>query len=286
MPKTFKQKEIGGKSGLGSLVVLALVVSMIAFGCTTYRDPGTGGPVSYVSPAGSMTTTPAAMPGTMRNLPATMVSSSVDAIAILKANEAFQGKYLGPADPAPMVFARQPMPMTGQLIPASLYANPQLTVNSSISSPGFPVIVSGAGEPLGGIATGQIITAPASVSVPIVTGGLTTTGIGSTAIIGSAMGTGPAVSGLVLGAPLGASASPLINVGAAGVTAGFPVGTAAIIPAGNVALTPGVTQPNVGLATVAPVRVVTGANGAITVTNLPAQQAPVRVRASRAASNP
>jgi hypothetical protein len=105
-----------------------------------------------------------------------MVSASaVDAIAVIEAGRAFQGKILGPADPGGPVVTT---PRGVQLPNPSTAVNPQTTVNSSISSVPTPAIVSGAA----GDDAGEIFppvdnaTAPAAGSVPTTVTGASTLG--------------------------------------------------------------------------------------------------------------
>src|SRR4051812_11682389 len=92
------------------------------------------------------------------NGPASMTSSSVDAYAIAAANQNRDGRVLGPAyldGPSP---SGNYTPPTGQLVPPALIANPQVTVNSSISSPPTPIVT---GDGLGGLV---VAAAPATTA--------------------------------------------------------------------------------------------------------------------------
>ncbi|HEX7421222.1 MAG TPA: hypothetical protein VF505_15135, partial [Thermoanaerobaculia bacterium] len=88
-------------------------------------------------------------------------SASEEAIATLKADEAFKGKHLGEAAPndGTTNTPASLQEVTGQFIPPSAYANPQVTVNSSISSAPTPAIVSGEG-----VGVDVTIAAPAATT--------------------------------------------------------------------------------------------------------------------------
>jgi len=182
---------------LNALLALSLTASIAAFGCTTNRMPGEGEPTR--SPASSPASTGGTSSGTVSQVPPPMISSSttVDPIPGLTARPANRlgltadeaaaimarhqtnggGKFLGYANPA----------MSGRgyysdLRPSGQFSNPamvnpQLTINSSISSPGgYPAITSGAGEPVAtaGVTAGAIaangITANAAVGGAASTG--------------------------------------------------------------------------------------------------------------------
>jgi hypothetical protein len=84
------------------------------------------------------------------------VQRANDAAAIMAAHqrERFLG-YINPTGPQPASLSQ-----TGQQYTPSQYANPEATVNASISSEPTPVITSGAG----GSAAATFVTAPATVT--------------------------------------------------------------------------------------------------------------------------
>src|SRR3954452_10812938 len=98
--------------------------------------------------------------------PASMTTPSTEALAITAARANVNGRVLGYIEGAGSSPSGNFTPATGQVIPPALYANPQLTVNSSISSGPNPIVTSGAGEG-GGLFIG---TAAAPVAA---TGGTT-----------------------------------------------------------------------------------------------------------------
>lgn len=69
---------------------------------------------------------------------------NTDALALLAAKEGFRGRILGKSNPGriPPPMSSQP---TGQFVSPALIANPQITVNSSISSAPTPAISGGGG---------------------------------------------------------------------------------------------------------------------------------------------
>jgi hypothetical protein len=173
------------------IAAASLACTVAVVGCSTDRNPGAGQPQRYAPTVGP--TMPSSTPGTEQNRPVNppMISSyspapgrvvlqrrvNTDAIAIVAANQSFRGRYLGPADPGGLPsYVTNPQAaniQTGQFINPSDYANPQVTVNSSISSPPTPVITSGGGGAVisGGVAT----TAAVGGTTSAITSALTTT---------------------------------------------------------------------------------------------------------------
>jgi hypothetical protein len=182
MSKSIKQNKLRG------LAALSLAIALLSFGCTTNQWPGTGEPISSAPSAGPVSPAVSATPGSsggsivpvpmssVSNVPTTMISSavspSVDAIAVLRANELYQGKELGPLFPAPMASAGvSSQQVSGQFISPSLYANPQSTINTSISStPGIAIVSGQTGEgslviPLADATTAAATIAPTGVNI-------------------------------------------------------------------------------------------------------------------------
>jgi len=164
------------RNGLGLVAATSLSLSLALFGCTTNQNPGNGeperrptvGPTSPSSTPGSSSGTSVVPPSMTSAAPASPVSRSEDAAATMAALAGYRGRDLGPVDPGPSTAARSASPAdipgayNGQVIPPALIANPQITVNSSISSGPTPVVSSGAG---GGAATGAALIANAASSV-------------------------------------------------------------------------------------------------------------------------
>lgn len=147
MSKRLNQNKLHGRNGVRVLVA-TLSLSLAALGCTTNQYPSAGEPVTAPPAGGSVAPSLSTTPGSAGPaIPSTMISAAVDpgldAVAILEANRGYQGRVLGPAapGPGPSMSLRQ---ATNQYISPSLYANPQQTINSSVSSQPVPAIVSGA----------------------------------------------------------------------------------------------------------------------------------------------
>jgi hypothetical protein len=212
------------------------------------------------------------------------VDTSVDAMAILEANEAYNGKILGTLNPAPRVGGATTgtQIVTGQFISPSIYANPQATVNSSVSSTPVPVINSGAGE-------------DADALFPEAAAG---------ALTGATAGTATGVTGTTGATSAISTSSPVANARSAGATplltttgvsqvdvatrAGSTTSAAGINPLTAGALAGGLTTGNartvatIGTAS-APIRIQMTSTGAVTVSNISTTPAtttrPARVRA-------
>jgi len=164
------QSNLSFASRATRLIAAASLVCAVA-SCTSDRVPGAGAPERYMPSTGPMV--PSATPGTESSRPVNppMISSytpapgvvvtqrrpNLDALAIAAADQSYRGRYLGPADPVgvPSYVANPDgyVP-TGQWNNPSLIANPEITVNSSISSPPVPVVTAGGG-------TGFTASAPA-----------------------------------------------------------------------------------------------------------------------------
>ena len=159
------------------MAAASLACTVATVGCTTDRTPGAGAPQRYtpsVSP-----TMPSSVPGTEQSRPINppMISSYTPApgvvvtqtrpnladVADAAAARSYRGRYLGPSDPTTGGYVMNPAIQTGQWQNPSLVANPQLTVNSSISSQPIPVVTGGGG---GGFVASAPVTAatPASVT--------------------------------------------------------------------------------------------------------------------------
>src|SRR5919206_510224 len=165
------------------MAAASLACSIAAIGCSTDRTPGAGEPQKFAPSVGP--TMPTSTPGTEQNRPVNppMISSytapnavmpqhaNFDAMAVAAANASYRGRYLGPADPggAPS-YVTNPQTAdapTGQFINPSDTANPEITINRSISSPGYEAISGGGG---GGVAfvasagTGAVVTTGATTA--------------------------------------------------------------------------------------------------------------------------
>ncbi|HEY6140099.1 MAG TPA: hypothetical protein VI670_20295 [Thermoanaerobaculia bacterium] len=156
------------------MAVASLACTVATVGCTTDRTPGAGAPQRYapsVSP-----TMPSSVPGSEQSRPVNppMISSYTPApgvvvtrtrpnladVADAAAAQGYRGRYLGPSDPTTGGYVMNPAIQTGQWQNPSLVANPQLTVNSSISSQPIPVTTAGGGG-------GFVAAAPVTAATPV-----------------------------------------------------------------------------------------------------------------------
>ncbi len=162
----------------GGLATSALILLLAASGCSTNHTPGNGQPA--ITPPATPSSTPGSSSGTSGNPPMTSaysgrgnVDRAEEAAAIMASHQ--RERYLGPVDPVGVQSG--PTPPTGQFIPPSATANPEVTVNASISSPPTPVVISGpdgdAGVFIGAVGTSARGAAAA---------GATTAGTNSTLI--------------------------------------------------------------------------------------------------------
>jgi S-DNA-T family DNA segregation ATPase FtsK/SpoIIIE len=129
---------------------ISMILAMAVFGCTMNRTPGNGQPVT-ATPSMSPATTPGTsygnnpMTSSYTNVSSTnTMSRSARAAAIMRQHLEFQERTLGFLSPVPGAQQQTAEQIqTGQFIPPSLSANPEITVNSSISSAPYPVITGG-----------------------------------------------------------------------------------------------------------------------------------------------
>jgi hypothetical protein len=170
------------------LAAASLACTVATVGCTTDRTPGAGEPQHFAPSVGP--TMPSTVPGTEQNRPVNppMISSytapnavmprhpDLDALAVAAANASFRGRYLGPADPGGVAsYAVNPQAatvQTGQFINPSDSANPEITINRSISSPPTDAIIGGGGGGGGAIVvdtTGAVATTGAATSAVTLT---------------------------------------------------------------------------------------------------------------------
>jgi hypothetical protein len=170
MHKSNQNNALRERNGLRILVAISLTIFLAGVGaCTTNYTPGNGQPTgSTAYGAGTHAATYGSSSGTEGVKPQSrmivapevitpMFSSSSEAIAVLAGHE---GRFLGYANPGPGSANYSADIVTGQVIPPALTANPQQTVNSSISSAPTPVITAGDGGGgaaiFGGVSTGAV----------------------------------------------------------------------------------------------------------------------------------
>ena len=291
MSKSLKQNSLFGRGEMRALAVVSLSISLAAFGCTTDRHLGNGDPVltpgvrtaptSY-APTGSETAAPGMYSSSRFDaaVATPLQRLTADAAAAIMADNQSLVRVLGPVSPGAPGQGYVSDGRTNQFAYPALQTNPQLTVNSTISSNPSQVITSGAGgAAVDGALAGALIAGGNAVSS-------TGTGIGNG---GAVIGVGPA--GIL--SPTGAA--PALPAGAFAAATGTLTPTAASVVnpppsiSGSPAVAAAVTNrsANVGLRTtsgttaaattiaspvangtiVTPVRLLTGTNGRPVITN-------------------
>src|SRR5947207_1115107 len=128
---------------------ISMILSVALLGCTMNHNPGDGQPVTATPSYGPATTPGTSYGNTPMSSsyaePATSnVNRAAQAAAIMREHQLYQPRFHGYLNPEPRIqdrsYAQQPVYETGQFINPALSANPQLTVNSSISSGPYPVV--------------------------------------------------------------------------------------------------------------------------------------------------
>jgi len=188
------------RHGRRLLAAASLALTFAAFGCTTtrYGEPTnvnpSYGPMNHGVLPGSSTGTESDTP--MASSYTGISRVNVDALAILAAEQGFRGRVLGPVNPAGVQTGVPLQPFGGQFVSPALTANPQQTVNSSISSAPTPVISSGTAG--GGVAIAAATASPATVATTGTTIGTTagtTSALATTAALTTSTGAGVGVTG-------------------------------------------------------------------------------------------
>lgn len=268
MSKTLKNSNLTQHPATRALVAVSLSFSLAAFGCTTDRTVGNGSPVT--APGVRNTPTSGTSTGTepAPTPPPSMTSSSsyvgaqalptvqrrgarvsaAEAAALL-AQQQPRVRYLGPAYPggtqSGSASANQ---VTGQFQNPALRTNPQITVNSTISSQPTAAVVSGAGGGAGGsggFAAGAFVGGTANgggITADSVAGG-TGTGLG---LGGNALGTSGAApiftnapAGL---SPVAATGLPLGTLASTATPTTTPTAFTSIAPSPLVSTSPAIAQ--------------------------------------------
>jgi hypothetical protein len=286
MSKMLTTKKLGAQQ---SLLAMLLAGAVSVYGCTTDRTLGNGDPTDRpgvrTTPTSGMST--GSQSGTMPP-PMTSSYSRPDALqpaaprsirrlppdeaALIVADQQFQQsrfRVLGPSSPgAPGQGYVSGNLQTGQFVNPTIYTNPQLTVNSSISSPAGIAITSGTGT--GTVATGTTIVGGITANANDLALGSPFVDSGAAVFLGTE--TRPVPSNI---APETGSGG-LITTGAGNpIVTPTPSGSVqrnAAAPSGGVSSTAGVRAlRNVpatgGTSTPNGLRVNTNANGQVTVTN-------------------
>jgi hypothetical protein len=265
MGKNQKTHDLRRQRLSRSLLAVSLAASLAAFGCTTNLNPGNGTP-TRVGPelrtlptsgitSGSETVTLPPMTSSYTRAeavrpvtPRSIRRSAADAAAIMAGHQAVRGRYLGTVNPGATGRAYASDHVGGFVNPA-LLTNPQVTINSSISSGPTVAINSGAGGTGGGAAG-------------VVVGGVTASGATAGAVIG---GTGVAATttSMAAGIPVGALAGsrPAVTESIAANPAVTTVSGTTLAPAGAV------TTPTRAAATNTTVTAASTANATTTATS-------------------
>ena len=123
---------------------ISMILTVALLGCSLNRTPGNGQPVT-ATPSMSPATTPGTSYGNipMSSSYAAPTTSNVNradqAAAIMREHQSYQPRFLGYLNPEPRMQQTAQSYDNGQ----PQMANPELTVNSSISSGPYPVITGG-----------------------------------------------------------------------------------------------------------------------------------------------
>lgn len=187
MSKAHEKKNLQKRRTAGPLLAVSLAASLAAFGCTTNRNLGNGtptrsGPDVRTAPTSGVTS---GSEGETPVLPPPMTSATLTradaAAAIMAQQQPARGRYLGIVNPgvADRGYVSDTR-VTGQLIPPSFIANPQATINESISSGagqvrGDALVTTTATTaavnalPAGTFASGATLPTVASSGIPTVT---------------------------------------------------------------------------------------------------------------------
>ena len=277
MAKTYENRDLYGQRTLRPLLAITLAASLAAFGCTTNQNLGNGtparsgpevrtAPTSGVTTGGETYTPPMPPPMTSsytrseampvvtartapRGTERVIRRSPDEAAAIMAGRQQLNGRYLGVVSPGLSNHQYVSASVdTAALQNPALRTNPQMSINSSISSQPTAAINSGAG---GLDAGGVLVTTDGTTAAATVAGtGTTTSGV--------RVGTLPTVasSGIptVTAASAGTGRTTVTGASTAGTTT--TTATAASVQPGTAI---GSARGNV--------RVVRGTSGSVTVTN-------------------
>ncbi len=253
---------------------ISLILTVALLGCSLNRTPGDGQPVTATPSMGTATT-----PGTsygnrpMTSSYATPSTSNADRAAqaaqIMRDHQLYQPRFLGYLNPTPRVQSMaQQAPDSSLYLSPSQQANPQLTVNSSISSGPYPVVTGGSDAvvlPAGTTVTGT--TAATTGTTGAVTAASTvagTTGTTATTNATSIPLNPTLTSGATISPNVASSALPGM-ASASGATST----TATTAPSTTTAVRTGTAQLTVPSSTVnLPLNVTTTRDGQIMISNV------------------
>jgi hypothetical protein len=144
---------------------ISLILTVALLGCSLNRTPGNGQPVS-ATPSMSPATTPGTSYGNMPMTSSYSGTRADQAAAIMREHQLYQPRFLGYLHPEPRT--QQTAQSYDNGYPQM--ANPELTVNSSISSGPYPVITGGTG---GVVLSGTTATTSAATVAPSTVAGTT-----------------------------------------------------------------------------------------------------------------
>lgn len=169
MHKSINMNALRERNGPRIVLAISFTIFLAGLGaCSTNYTPGNGQPTgsvqygskphaaTYGSSSGSQGSVPQSRMIVAPETITPMYSSSSEAIAVLAGH---QGRFLGYANPGPASANYGLDIPTGQVVPPSWTANPESTVNSSISSAPTPVITSGIGDAGGAVVIGGLNSA-------------------------------------------------------------------------------------------------------------------------------
>lgn len=297
MHKSIDMNALRERNGLRILVAISLTFFLAGLGaCTTNYTPGNGQPTSspsygstprgstYGSSSGTQGSRPQSQMILAPEVITPMYSSSSEAIAVLAGH---QGRFLGYSNPGPASASYDADIVTGQVIPPALTANPEQTVNSSISSGPNSVITSGGGggdvggaAVIGGLtsevtagvtattAASTAISAPLSAAAPIFgtpSTIATPTNVATTAAVNQNTGfLTPTVTSGATPSPTLAANPPVASVGTTSTTASAVTTPATVTPTISRSASRSATG---SLSVPRPVRMTTSSGGSVVITN-------------------
>lgn len=258
------------KLGRRWLVAASLAVTLAAFGCTSNQYAGNGRPM-MMTPTYNHATTPGSSSGNGGVPP--MASSftyltprlDVDGLANLAAMQGYRGRVLGPSG------AQGYLPgvtVTGAtLISPAMYVNPQATVNTSISSQPVPVITGGGvGAGINIVSTGSTATNTATTAAATTAAMTGATTSAATGALTTASGGGTTLAGSAVFSPALMNSTPAPQ--ATGSTGSTRTSGTTITKSSSGARTSAVMMATNSSSVSSGIRIESGSNGSVTVTNV------------------
>jgi hypothetical protein len=288
MGKTHISKDLEKRRISRPLLAVSLAASLAAFGCTTNHNLGNGtptrsGPELHTAPSsgigGSETVTPPPMTSSYTRAevlpavtPRSIHHSADEAAAIMAGRQAVRGRYLGQVNPGP---GNRPYASdyASTYVNPALQTNPQLTVNSSISSPPTGAINSGAGgvatDAGGVLVTGGTTGTTAAATVAgtaTTTTGATTAGTAAALPAGTFAAAAPTATQAIANNPAVTAASLGAGRTAVGVTTGTTIGTTGTTTTAATTTAASTAAATTNVGATGGVRILRGSSG-VTITN-------------------